>query len=75
MTPLEDEAQESEPGETLPVPRFRVDRDVDLDGLALAEGGVTADALKKLAQGKNDVGEDPRSAKIRIVGPAFFPVQ
>ena len=70
---------EPEPGaeneRSIPVPAFRVDRDLDLDGLALADGNLSADRLIELANRTESEPVAQGSSRIRIVGPEFFPVQ
>lgn len=70
---------EPEPGteneRSIPVPTFRIDRDLDLDGLALAEGRLPADRLIELANRHESEPVAQGSSRIRIVGPEFFPVQ
>ncbi|MCO5133501.1 MAG: DUF2865 domain-containing protein [Phyllobacteriaceae bacterium] len=60
---------------SIPVPAFRIDRDLDLDGLALANGRLPADRLMALANRHESEPAARGSSRIRIVGPEFFPVQ
>ena len=70
---------EPEPGaeaeRSIPAPTFRIDRDLDLDGLALADGSLPADRLMALANRRESEPASKGSSRIRIVGPEFFPVQ
>lgn len=57
----------------LPLPKWREDIALDSETLANSEGGMSVEKLADVASGG---GGDPiRSGSIRIVGPAFFPVQ
>ncbi|WP_075996275.1 DUF2865 domain-containing protein [Salaquimonas pukyongi] len=60
---------------SIPVPQFRIDRDLDLDGLALAGGRLSAKRLIALANRRESEPAANGSSRIRIVGPEFFPVQ
>ncbi len=57
----------------LPVPTFRQDIALGEETLMNEKAGMTIEKLAGIATGAGD--ETQRSGNIRIVGPAFFPVQ
>lgn len=65
----------SKPGPRYPIPKFRVDSALDIGSADNQAGGLTLDVMQSLANGEiNDVIAK-NNGQIRIVGPAFFPVQ
>ena len=62
----------------MPAPSFASDRALDPEALANSGGLLTADALDSLKPKPELVAQesrDPSGKSVRIVGPAFFPVQ
>lgn len=57
------------------LPQFRVDRAMDEETLENLEGGLTLARLAALSGGETETAGGSRRGPIRVVGPAFFPVQ
>jgi hypothetical protein len=68
-----DEEQEDIAAPVIPTPTFRQDPDMDPDSIMLSDGGLTLKKLENLVT--NRPAEVSTTSQIRIVGPAFFPVQ
>ncbi len=61
----------------IPLPKFKIDPDLDPETVANLEGGLTVEDVEILS-GERKKPERPvasASGKIRVVGPEFFPVQ
>jgi Protein of unknown function (DUF2865) len=62
----------------IPTPVFSPDRSLDPEALANLDGLLTKNSLEQLkprTQLISSGGEEPTDRPVRIVGPAFFPVQ
>lgn len=76
--PVDQPAAEEATEALIPVPSSRPDAGADAETLADAEGGMSAEAVRKLLATKPDttaaIGKaDPAERKIRVVGPVFLP--
>jgi hypothetical protein len=56
-------------------PVWRQDPDMDLQSLENIAGGLTLEILTAMTNGEDQISQAPKTGQIRIVGPAFFPVQ
>lgn len=67
---------ESRKAGTVPLPVWRVDPGIDPEAAANANGNLTLEALERMARRDEiPLAVSPSNRTIRIVGPAFFPVQ
>ena len=69
-------AADAEPAQALPTPNWRVDQGLDPETQANSGGFLRIDAIDQMARKPlAAVASAPPNRNIRIVGPAFFPVQ
>lgn len=76
--PVAEPAVEEEARSLIPVPSPRPDAGADPEALADAEGGLTAEAIRRLLAKKDEttaaIGKaDPGARRVRVVGPVFLP--
>ncbi len=76
--PVAEPAAEEEARSLIPVPSRRPDAGADPETLTDAEGGMTADAIKRLLAKKPEttaaIGKpEPGERRVRVVGPVFLP--